>query len=183
MKILIINIDSKLPNLALAKIEMYHKIAGDEIIYDNDLYLNYVDKIYVSSIFTCNINKTKYYEKYNAIIGGTGYNIHTKLSDEIDKLEPKINIGFTTRGCIRNCSFCFVPQKEGKIHIVGDLYNIWDKKSNFVTLLDNNITALENHFISILKQAQKENIKLDFNQGLDFRLLNENMISEMKKQN
>ena len=29
-------------------------------------------------------------------------------------------MGFTTRGCIRNCSFCVVPQKEGKIKVEGD---------------------------------------------------------------
>ena len=36
MKILLINIDSTIPNLALEKIEMHHKALGDEIIFAVD---------------------------------------------------------------------------------------------------------------------------------------------------
>lgn len=181
MKICIIDIDSKIVNFALAKVEMYHKLRNDEIIWNSDVFLPYADKIYVSCIFTTNRPQTKFYEGYGALIGGTGYDVNITLPEEIDVLKPKINYGFTTRGCIRNCSFCFVPQKEGKVHVVGDIYDIWDGKSKTITLMDNNITALEEHFIHILRQAQKENISIDFNQGIDFRLLNENMIQEMRK--
>lgn len=180
-KIVIIDIDSKIVNFALAKVEMYHKMRGDEIVWNSDVFLPYADKIYVSCIFTTNRHQTKFYEGYGALIGGTGYDVNVTLPEEIEILKPRINYGFTTRGCIRNCSFCFVPQKEGKIHVIGDIYDIWDGKSKTITLMDNNITALEWHFIQILRQAQKENISIDFNQGIDFRLLNEKMISEMKK--
>jgi hypothetical protein len=53
-KILIINIDSKIANLALKKIEKYHSDRGDEIIWNFPLARNYVDKIYVSCIFDWN---------------------------------------------------------------------------------------------------------------------------------
>jgi len=47
--------------------------------------------------------------------------------------------------------------------------------------MDNNITAEKNHFIEILKQCQNEKIEVDFNQGIDFRLIDEDMVIEMKK--
>jgi hypothetical protein len=181
MKVLLINLDSKIPNLALAKIEMYHKLQGHEIVWNNDLFCNSVDKIYVSNVFTFNKEKAKFYTQYNAEIGGTGWDIYKKLPDEIENLKPKINLGFTTRGCIRNCHFCFVPKKEGKLQIIGDVYDLWDGKSKKVTILDNNITAGKKHFIEILKQGQKEKLELDFNQGIDFRLIDEEMVIEMKK--
>jgi len=170
MKILIINIDSKIPNLALAKIEMFHRNNGNEIIKDIPLMQNSVDKIYVSCIFTKNYLHAKNYEGI-ANIGGSGYDLKIKLPDEIENLKPKINLGFASRGCIRRCPFCIVPEKEGKIRAVADLYDIWDGHSKLVTLLDNHIMALPEHFRLICQQAQKENITLDFNQGLDIRLL------------
>ncbi|MDI6788875.1 MAG: hypothetical protein QME51_10930 [Planctomycetota bacterium] len=54
MRVLLVNIDSKIPNLALAKIEKYHKDRGDEIMYDMPLLKNKADKIYVSCVFTTN---------------------------------------------------------------------------------------------------------------------------------
>jgi hypothetical protein len=181
MNVLIINLDSKIPNLALKKIEMYHKLQGDSILWDNDIMIPWANKIYVSNIFTFNKEKAKFYTQYNAVIGGTGWDIYKKLPDEIEKLKPKINFGFTTRGCIRNCHFCIVPKKEGKIQVVGDIYDLWDGKSKKITIMDNNIAAEKYHFIEILKQCQNEKIEVDLNQGIDFRLIDEDMIIEMKK--
>lgn len=171
MKILLINIDSKIPNLALAKIEYYHKSQGDEIVYDIPLLSHQMDKIYISCVFTWNKTKATFYEQYpQAVIGGSGYDLLKQLPIELDKIKPKINYGFTTRGCIRKCPFCIVPKKEGKIRIVNDLYDIWDGRSKWVILLDNNILALPEHFAHICKQIKKENLRVDFNQGLDVRL-------------
>ena len=179
MKILIINIDSKkIPNLALKKIEKYHKDKGDEIIWDMPIFKDSVDKAYASCIFTWNRNQCQYLSGVD--IGGSGFDLTKKLPPEIEKIEPHINLGFTTRGCIRNCKFCIVPKKEGKIRVVGDLLNLWDRKSKNITLLDNNILALPEHFELICRQARENKIRLDFNQRLDHRLLNQNIINIMK---
>jgi radical SAM superfamily enzyme YgiQ (UPF0313 family) len=180
MKVLLIDIDSTIPNIALKKIEKYHVSKGDEIIWNFDMAKYCADKIYVSCVFTKNRYLAEEWEG-KAEIGGTGYDLHKKLPKEIEDIILHINWGFTTRGCVRKCSFCFVPEKEGKIHIVGDLYDIWDGKAKDVVLMDNNITALPSHMIKILKQAQKENIRLDFNQGLDIRLLTSEICEELKK--
>ena len=84
MKILIIDIDSKIPNLALKKIEKYHLDKGDEVIWDFPLYRHLVDKVYVSCIFEKNKGKCYDYEDDpKCLIGGSGYSLDIELSEEI----------------------------------------------------------------------------------------------------
>lgn len=192
MNILLLNIDSKLPNLALKKIEMYHQLQGDTVTWNMPLIITTADKVYASCIFTKNSirpegdNSRKWYLsdylKYrkDIICGGTGYDLKVKLPVEIESMNPKINFGFTTRGCIRDCKFCFVRKSEGYIRVVGDIYSIWDGKSKFITLMDNNILALVDHFELICKQLAKEKLKVDFNQGLDIRLVNDRICQLIK---
>ena len=177
---LLLNIDSKLPNIALKKIEMWHEQRGDNITYDPTHYFG-ADKVYGSCILTRNRERgeskggtpfvSDYQLRGDEVFGGTGYDLEIKLPYEIEKMKPKINYGFTTRGCIRKCGFCFVPRAEGYIHSVGDIYDIWDGKSKSITLLDNNILAMPSHFEMICRQLNKEKLAVDFNQGLDIRLL------------
>ncbi len=176
MQIGLINIDSKKPNLALEKIAKYHTDKGDEIIWNMPLVST--DKTYVSCIFSWNKHLCSQWEGL-AEIGGSGYDIKKVLPEKIESLRPRINWGFTTRGCIRKCPFCIVPQKEGKIHAVGDLMDLWDNKSKSVILLDNNILAMPSHFRLVCRQARKYNLKLDFNQGLDIRLLTNSIAKEL----
>lgn len=172
MKIGLINIDSKLPNIALHKCALYH--SEDEVVWDMPIEANSFDKMYVSCIYSWNKHKALNYQMHtNAIIGGSGVSLKDNLPDEIERMRPKINYGFTTRGCIRKCPFCIVPDKEGFIRATGDVYDFWDGKSKWVILFDNNILALPEHFKLICQQIQKHNLKSDFNQGLDIRLLTE----------
>jgi len=161
---------------------MYHKLNGDEIIWDVPLFANSVDKIYVSNIFTKNKYKAEEFEVYNHVeIGGSGYDLKKILPIDIENMKPKINYGFASRGCIRNCEFCIVPEKEGYIRPTGDLLDIWDGNSKIVTFLDNNILALPDHFSLICKQAQNNDLTIDFNQGLDIRLLTDDVAGTIKK--
>jgi len=75
-----------------------------------------------------------------------------------------------TRGCIRNCDFCIVPEKEGYIHKNADLEEFWDGQEK-VRFLDNNFLAYKNHKEE-LKKFIKTDKRFDFNQGLDIRLVN-----------
>ena len=170
MKVLIIDIDSRIPNLALKKVEKYHLDRGDSVIWNNELFRTTADKIYVSCIYDWNKSKCREWEGI-AEIGGSGYDLVKTLPSEIEKVKPRINIGFTTRGCIRQCLFCVVFKKEGEIRIEGDIYDIWDGKSKAIELLDNNIMALPKHFEKIWDQIKKEKLKVREN-GLDIRLLN-----------
>ena len=180
MKVLIVNIDSTIPNLALAKVEKYHRDLGDDIKWDFPIYREWADRIYVSCVFKENQMKCNYWYDKKTLIGGSGWDLSIKLSPEIEEVKPKINLGFTTRGCIRHCKFCIVPEKEGTIHPVGDLVDLWDGKAKKIIVMDNNIIALPDHFNLICKQARENKIQIDFNQGLDHRLLNQDVVDELK---
>lgn len=179
MKVLLINIDSKIPNIALKKLEKFYIDRGVEVIWDMPIYRNNVDKIFVSCIYSGNRDKCLEWEG-KAVIGGSGYHLGITLPPDVEKMKPKINIGFTTRGCFRKCSFCIVPQKEGKLRVVGEILDFWDGKSKDITLLDNNIMGIPEHFEMTCYQIAQYKLRADFNQGLDIRLLNENNVKLLK---
>lgn len=175
MKILLIDIDSKIPNLALKKIEKYHSDKGHEIFWNNELMYYAASKVYISCIFTDNFKKLyEWRDDPKVNIGGSGYSLKVKLPDEIEKINPKINIGFTTRGCIRKCPFCIVPEKEGKLKRENHISDIWDGKSKVVELLDNNWLADKEWFFENSLFAIEHGIKIKEN-GMDLKLVNEDI--------
>jgi hypothetical protein len=81
-------------------------------------------------------------------------------------------MGFVTRGCIRRCDFCVVPKKEGNIRFNAHISEF--QRHRKVLLLDNNILACEKG-IDELNAISKTDTKIDVNQGLDFRLVDESI--------
>lgn len=79
-------------------------------------------------------------------------------------------IGFTTRGCVRNCEFCFVPKKEGKLHQVGEIASLINDRSLNVIILDNNFTA-DPDVLEKLKEIRERGLTIDITQGIDVRVL------------
>jgi radical SAM superfamily enzyme YgiQ (UPF0313 family) len=180
MKVLIIDVDSVIPNLALKKIERYHLDRGDKVVWNYEFEKYKADKIYVSCVFDWNKNKCREWEGF-AEIGGSGYDLKKALPPEIEDIKPRINFGFTMRGCLRKCPFCIVYRKEGLPRVVGDLLDLWDGKSEEVTIMDNNILCLPDHFETIAKQAIERKLIVDFNQGLDIRLLDKDTVKLLDK--
>lgn len=185
-KILLVDNDSSIPNLALMKLSMYHKNRGNRVdikCLHNTFYpyakkktlnVDGYDRVYVSTIF--DTNKDLVTGK-NIQQGGTGINLTEVLPDKIERLNPDYSIypecdysiGFITRGCVRKCYFCKVPEKEGLIHQVDTVDNIIKHKK--VKFLDNNILAFNKH-PEILSEIIKANVRSTFIQGLDIRLVN-----------
>lgn len=185
MNISLIDVDGHggFPNLALMKISAWHKAQGDNVEWYSPLFSN-PDKIYMSKVFTF----TRDYMDLNPAHpeperGGTGYDIHKKLPEAIERMKPDYSIypnakesyGFLTRGCIRRCEWCVVPEKEGDIRAVADIRDIaGDRKS--VVLMDNNFLAANSHFVKTqLNIIIQNKIRVDFNQGLDARLVYDNV--------
>ncbi len=177
MKIGLFDIESKYHNLALMKISAWHKSFGDRTEMYNPLMKKTYDRVYVSKIFSKK-NIEEGYIPEDSIIGGSGHDLKIVLPYDMEHFMPdyslydlNYSIGFTTRGCIRNCGFCIVRQKEGNIKEHAKVEEFLNPKSNVVVLLDNNFLALPSHIKKLQKYIDK-GWRMDFNQGLDIRLVN-----------
>lgn len=103
---------------------------------------------------------------------------------KIDKAAEIVNagMGFTSRGCIRNCGFCFVPAKEGKFRQATEIKDLINPKSNVLILHDNNLTA-DPFCVDKLREIKDRGLTVDINQGCDVRLMTDEIakaLSEVK---
>lgn len=206
LKIGLCDVDShNFPNLPLMKISAWHKAQGDTVEFAD--HFTHYDKVYVSKVFG---DEYSSYDDltYNAdeiIFGGTGFAITVKngkevyhkdrdkaLPYEIEHIYPDYSLyskltkntayGFLTRGCCNNCDFCIVSKKEGLCsEKVADLSEWWRGQKNIV-LLDANLLACRDR-INLLQQLIDSKAKVDFTQGLDARLITENVAKKLAKIN
>lgn len=166
------------PNLAMMKISAYHKVQGDNVEW-YDGFTHY-DIVYISKVFNFTPDYPYPINADQVIKGGTGYDIHSKLSPDMEFVAPDYSIypsidnktayGFLTRGCPNKCRWCVVPKKEGKVKPYMDVDDIAiDGRTNLV-LMDNNILASDYGLQQIQKIIDRR-YRVDFNQALDARLV------------
>jgi len=185
MKILLVDADSKkgFPNLALMKLSAWHKQQKDsvELIKGTPTTtpLEHYDKVLISCIFYQNKEAVLDYASQfdNVIVGGSGVDIELTLDNDIEHIMPDYSLydidyslGFTSRGCIRNCGFCIVPDKEGFIKDNAPISEFLHPDHKKVILLDNNFQASP-RWRENIDFIVEHNLKVNFNQGLDIRLL------------
>lgn len=186
VKIGLVDIDGKIPNLALMKLSAHHKLCGDTVELTSPLFADGYDTIYASKIFDFSelpILPDK------AVVGGSGFDLSVKLDDAIEGLPPDYSlypdydyaIGYTTRGCNRSCPWCVVPEKEGKFHIIqDDIRRFWVGQKK-IMLLDNSLNTSEDHFINICNQLIEKKLQTDFNQGLDIRYITDSQAKALSR--
>lgn len=191
MRIGLIDVDSsRFPNLALMKLSAYHKGNGDSVEWYTPFTDRY-DRVYVAKVFSTTPDYDLCINANEVIRGGTGYEITFQngreiynkgidLPNEIEHIYPDYELygisdtayGFLTRGCPRGCDFCIVGKKEGLCsRKVADLSEFWSGQKNIV-LCDPNILACKD-WRSLLSQLEDSGANIDFNQGLDIRLMTE----------
>lgn len=131
----IVDVDSKIPNLALMKLSRFHKERGDKVELFLPLAANLYDKVYVSKIFKYS-DMPHYVDPDQMEIGGTGFDLKVSLPPEVECLQPDYslyryphNIGFTMRGCRFRCKFCVVPEKEGQPVENNSIEDIWIQRT------------------------------------------------------
>lgn len=199
MKVLLVNVDSKF-NIAIRKLYKHYlnkEGCGVEMIDLNmtafpskvfkTVDATRYDKVYVSNLFEINQTRFEITGCLNVVIGGIGsVNPSLMLEPEIEALQPyyfedeDTSHGFITRGCIRNCWFCKVPKFEGKLQKYNELSDIIQHKK--VKFYDNNIFAYK-ECESVFEELIEMNIRVDFNQGLDFRLATERKMELLSQLN
>lgn len=201
MRVLLFQIDGKIPNIALMRIAAHHRALGDSVelrhtgqpertLWDG---VEPPDKVYASAIFEKSMPTVARLQKAfpNAIVGGTGtrpgagmltsINMPATLEDvgitttEQDySIYPKFrqSIGFTQRGCRLKCSFCVVPQKEGKVRPERTIPEIWrgNPWPRELLLLDNDFFG-QPQWRDRIAEIRSGGFKVSFNQGINARCL------------
>ena len=178
MQIGLIAVDGRggFPNLALMRLSTWHKRQGDVVDWWNGFEC--YDKVYMSKVFTFTPDFDTAINAEEIVTGGTGYKDFGSLPPGIEACPPdytlypqwKSAVGFLTRGCVRCCDFCIVPRKEGTIHPAATWEEIKRPDSREMILLDNNILASD-HGLEQIDHMGHEPVWIDFNQGLDARLI------------
>lgn len=195
------------PNLSLMKISAWHKAQGDSVEWYRDKMINgHVDKVYISKVFSFSNTPEWDIDADEIVYGGSGFAIEMvdgvetytaekdpKLPEEIEHIYPDYELyayapqthdqayGFLTRGCPRNCEFCHASQMQGRSsRKVAELEEFWGGGQKNIMLLDPNITACKN-CVELFEQLAETGAKVDFSQGLDIRLLNDEKIEALLK--
>ena len=183
MRIGLVDIDGhNFPNLALMKLAAWHKAQGDTAVLTTPEDVGDFDCGYASKVFSF----TPMPELPGSFeIGGAGVNLSKSLTEEIEHICPDYDLygldyslGFLTRGCVRKCPWCVVPEKEGAIHAHADIEEF--ARHRDVVLMDNNVLASD-HGLRQIEKIAAMNLRMDFNQGLDARLIDDGVARLLAK--
>jgi len=174
MKIGLYNLEPKIVNTAMMQVSTYHKSKGDDVEIYSPIFQ--YDQIYAFSLFDFT---DKSYVKDSMTKGGTGFDITSRLPEYIEgcdydwSLYPHCDysIVWFSRGCIRNCPFCVVHDKEGMIHPV-EPKNL-NPNGEFIKVQDNNFFA-NPKWKDAIKQLKEWDQPVDL-AGVDARILNKEM--------
>ena len=183
--VLLVDLDSRLPNLALMKLSRFCKNQGRKVLLArHEAPLAGVECVYASGIFSTpstlnRLSKARRYYGDALVAGGTGIDIGLRLPPEVESLPadyslyPELGdraIGFLTRGCPFRCPFCVVPAKEGGVRQVCDLDDLMTKGRRNLILLDDNILSHPKAKV-FLEEMARRHLAVNFNQTLDIRFV------------
>jgi hypothetical protein len=180
--VVLVDVDSKIPNLALMKLSQFYKDRGRRVILCRDsIQHRQARQVFASIVFSSKrsqTNKDRLSDLHGDAlsIGGPGANLTTALPSEVEALMPDYSLyphqdfalGFLTRGCDKRCSFCLVPQKEGKLRAVAELDDLVPPGFGKLVLLDNDFLGHPKacHW---MEEISRRGLQVNFNQSLDIR--------------
>lgn len=180
MNVGLYNLEPNIVNSAMMQVSQYYKEQGANVWEYHPLF-NY-DKTYAFSIFDFT---DKSFVTDDMIVGGTGFDISSRLPAEIEKcnydwsLYPDcdFSIIWFSRGCFRNCPFCVVREKEGNIHPV-EPKNL-NPNGEYIKVMDNNFFA-NPKWKDAIRQLIRWDQPVDL-QGFDIRIFDEEQADALSR--
>jgi hypothetical protein len=182
--VLLVDLDSRLPNLALMKISRHFKAQGRVVELHHGINsLPPAETVLASCVFHTPVSARRVEvlrRQYGSALqlGGSGVDLRLRLEPEIEALAPDYSLypelgdralGFLTRGCRFHCPFCVVPIKEGAPRQVSDLDALLQGRRKLI-LLDDNLLAHPDA-LRLIEEMVRRGLAVNFNQTLDLRLL------------
>lgn len=177
MRVSLVDVDSRIPNLALMRASTWHKKRGDEVKLGYDPLFDDPDICYASKMFDFTA-EPQYMPDCETLKGGPGYSLTAKMPfEDYDRIMPDYSlygcdyaIGRFTRGCPNRCPWCVVPKMDGnEVRHVADLTDFWQGQK-VVRLLDDNIMADADEFIRDCGQLSRAGVHVIW-EALDIRLV------------
>lgn len=190
----LLQLDGKLPNIALMRIAAHHRALGDDVELrkagnpaelERRLFERRPDRTYASLIFerTRPLAERLKVVEPSAVIGGTGWDVSGSLeaigittTEQDYSIYPSFHrsLGFTQRGCRLRCSFCVVPRKEGKVREERTVNEVWrgEPWPREVLLLDNDFFG-QLSWPERIDEIRSGGFRVSFNQGINARMLND----------
>ena len=148
-----------------------------DVYFDGpDLFTPKYDEVHISVTFTWEIKRGFELKKVweficnNVKIGGPAFG--DPGNKFIAGMYLKKGITITSRGCPLNCSFCFVPIREGKIRELPIV------EGN--TIQDNNLLACSNKHIDKVFEMLKHQKRVNFSGGLECARITDSIVDKLR---
>lgn len=201
VRVLLIQCDGCMPNIALMRLAAHHRSQGDFVylqqmrrpdsgLVERGLFDDW-DRVYASLIFTKSqpIARRLLQVYPQAVVGGTGWNFKTLEDYGVPTEGPmdysdypgcRQSIGFTQRGCRLNCGFCVVPSKEGSVHDTKTVHQLWrgEPWPRELILLDNDFFGSAT-WRDKIAEIRSGGFKVSFTQGINARMLSDEAAETM----
>lgn len=146
------------------------------------------DTAYISVVFTWQLPQVysicvAYREQgYRVKAGGVAVKLIPEYLSQVAEYDGEVKAlhrhnpqaTFTSRGCIRKCGFCAVPKIEG------DLVELDDYEVKPIVCDNNLLACSQGHFDKVVDRLKCIR-GIDFNQGLDARLLKPHHIDRLRE--
>lgn len=134
------------------------------------------DEVHISVTFTWDIPKIEWLRKEwssRGLVSVGGPALDDFGGDFVGGKYLREGVTITSRGCPGNCSFCFIPKREGGIRelpiVPGNI------------IQDNNLLACsDTHLRKVFDMLQSQK-RIDFSGGLEAARINEGIVDELRR--
>jgi hypothetical protein len=194
MSVLLLQLDGKLPNVALMRLAAHFRDLGESVTLRQTGNARAIEPrfddpawsaVYGSLIFERTRPLAERVRSIypQAVLGGTGWDLSTTLEglgvttmrqDYSDYPGWRSSIGFSQRGCRLRCPFCVVPRKEGTVREENTIASIWrgEPWPREILLLDNDFFG-QPRWRDRIDELRAGRFRVSFSQGINARMLDD----------